>query len=306
MSRDSNGRWNLIGKVDELLSYLVNRLAIRARLLRLPLLAAKRGRSVTARRLAFAGANGLSGNARTALAAIAGAGVHVFSSLGALVPGGGALIDDLVAVGTDAWRWSPGCDLLESEDILHQQARVYLLGLHSGLLDFAEEYLEQPCFYLGCSLKRERVGLPDRSTRQWHRDIEDERMLRLVIYLNDVAAGGGPFEYIEEAGSAHAGLRLDYRAGYVGDAAMCTVVPAQTWRTVLGGAGLVVAFDGVRLFHRVAPPTIANRFSLSLTYSSRHPRQVLRQVRLRAASRRLLLSGLPERARASIPAARWS
>jgi hypothetical protein len=87
---------------------------------------------------------------------------------------------------------------------------------------------------------------------------------------------------------------------------MRTAVPALAWRTVLGSAGLVVAFDGTRLFHRIAPPRIADRFSLSLTYSSRHPRQVLRQVRLRAASRKLLLPDLTERARASVPAARWS
>jgi len=151
---------------------------------------------------------------------------------------------------------------------------VYRLGLDERLLRIAELYLGEPCFYMGISAKRERVSPRQAGTRQWHMDIEDDRMLRFLIYLSDVDEAAGPFNY----------------------------VPSACQRTATGGFGTLLACDGTRIFHRAGWPTGRKRLSLSMTYSSRHPRQIMRPVRLRWPSRNRLLETLTER----IPPARWA
>jgi len=293
-------------RASDMFSYLINRAALRSRLLRLKPIAAFRRRASAARRRAFRATTGISPAARTVSAGVKEKGVHLLPEVTPLLGPGASVIAGLIARGSAAWDWAPGRDLLESDDILVRNADVYALGLDAVLLDLAEDYLGEPCFYMGCSLKRERVSPSKGGTRQWHHDIEDDRLLRLIFYLNDVEEGGGPFQYIDVAASRLAGSRLAYRSGYVGDAAMRSAIRDDSWTSVRGGAGLMIAFDGTRVFHRVSPPVSADRFSLSITYSSRHPRQILRQVRLRPASRRRLLANLSDRERACLPGARWS
>jgi hypothetical protein len=204
-----------------------------------------------------------------------------------------------------AWNWGDDRDILETDDIFSQKPSTYYLGFEPSLLDAAEDYLHEPCFYMGCSLKRERVSSSNVGPRQWHCDIEDDRMFRVILYLNSVDDGEGPFEYIDSRRSQIAIDKLAYQSGYISDEAMRPIIRQADWISVRGPAGTTIAFDGTRVFHRVSQPITKDRFSLSLTYSSRHPRQIFRQVRLRAAMQRLLVKSLDERQRACLPAARW-
>jgi len=60
--------------------------------------------------------------------------------------------------------------------------------------------------------------------RQWHLDVED-RMLKIIIYLNDVNLHGGPFEYIPKYSSSLLSQSLNYSSGLLSDEVMKTVVP---------------------------------------------------------------------------------
>jgi hypothetical protein len=284
------------------LSVLIDRVAVRNRLLRIPILSQRRRRAQADRQAAFippslsAAALALVESVREKAAHVGnivdllGAGSMVLDQLG-----GGALgqtLDDL------------GKDLVESEEIFNLWPAVYLLGLEETMLDMAEIYLGEPCYYLGISIKRERVNLVEKGTRQWHMDIEDDRMLRFLVYLSDVDEGSGPFNYVPAAQSAAAREAMNYRAGYVGDEAFSGFVALPDRRAATGKVGTVAAFDGTRVFHRASPPTEHERLSLSITYCSRHPRQILRPVRLRKTTRRRLLAGLSDRQRACIPLGR--
>lgn len=290
----------------DLVSAIIDRAAIHSRLLRLQPIATWRRRSAEARRAAFH-PSGPIGEASAALAnAVTEHGHQVLDSAGVLIGSAQAVIDSLVAGGSRAWRWRREDAILESEDILIQAPSVYMLGLDPALLDAAEHYLGEPCYYMGCSLKRELVSPSQAGARQWHLDIEDDRMLRLIVYLTDVGPDGGPFNYIAPEDTLWAKRRMGYRAGYLDEAQMREAVPEECWHQITGAAGTVIAFDGTRLFHRAGRPTGAERLSLSITYSSRYPRQILRPVRLLPSSRRQLLERLDDRQRACIPAARWS
>jgi len=288
-----------------MLNDLINRLAVRSRILRLPPIDARRREASARRRMQFRPRTDLPGGATAALAAVETRGVYAGAVAGLLPADGAAAVARLAEEGGAAWDWR-GSTLLESDEILEQRRDVYALGLHASLLDFAEHYLGEPILYMGCSLKYEAVDAFRGGTRQWHLDIEDDRMLRIILYLNAVAPGGGPFQYIDAARSQAARSALGYRSGYIGDDAMRMVVDEAAWHSVTGAAGTMLAFDGTRVFHRVAAPTSHPRLSLSFTYTSRHPRFVFRQVRLRSATMRSLLSDLAERERGCLPAARWT
>ncbi len=282
----------------------IDRLAVRSRLLRFKLLNRWRSDGISRRQASFTPRD-IPPVGWDMLRAVREQGVGLLPGIAALLgPASGAIVDDLVRRGSGAWHW-PAEGLLESEDIYTLAPEVYRLGLEPGLLDLAENYLAEPCFYMGCSMKREGVTSSMAGTRQWHLDIEDDRMLRVIMYLNDVELGGGTFSYIDRAASAMARSRLNYASGYVPDTQMRVVADESSWNRVLAPAGGVLAFDGTKIFHRVERPTARERFSLSLTYSTRHPRQVMRVVRLQQQSRRDLLASLSERQRACIPSPRY-
>ena len=157
-------------------------------------------------------------------------------------------------------------------DLPADSAPPYEWGLAEENLDLAERYIGLPVFFHGVAVRRERADGPaDYHTRRWHLDIDDRRMLKIIIYLNDVGDGCGPFEYLNRNASDHAARIFRYSAGHISDAAMARVVPAADWVQVTGPRLTAIFVDPKRLFHRVQPPTTADRYSLTFTYTSTTP-----------------------------------
>jgi hypothetical protein len=151
-------------------------------------------------------------------------------------------------------------------------APLYQWGLAEENLDLAERYIGLPVYYLGAAVRAERAdGLADHGTRQWHMDIDDRRMLKIIVYLNDVGDGCGSFEYLDPDASHHAARSFRYSAGHVADEAMARVIPRSDWGQVTGPRLTSIFVDPRRLFHRVQPPTKADRYSLTFTYMSTTP-----------------------------------
>lgn len=158
---------------------------------------------------------------------------------------------------------TPDADLLA-------QPEPFLFGLSRPLLDLAERYLGLPVDYLGVNIKREFANGLSEGTRLWHADPEDERMLKIIVYLSDVDAGAGPFAAIDARRSAEAKKRLRYPWG-----STCTpealerVVPTGEWRTFVGPRLTAVFCDTARCLHRASPPTTVDRYSMTFSYLSR-------------------------------------
>lgn len=183
--------------------------------------------------------------------------------------------------------------VLEPEDILGVCPEVYFLGLSPGMLDLAENYIAQYCRYAGCALKREKVGAPQVGARMWHRDVEDEHMLRVLIYLTDVDQGDGGFEYLVPGTWDLPGVG----GGYIADEKLGDLVPGAQRSACVGPAGTAVLFDGSTLMHRAGSPSRRDRLSLAFTYTSRHPLQIHSCSRLKAKTRQSVLERLDARAR---------
>lgn len=161
----------------------------------------------------------------------------------------------------------------DSADMATDSLPLYEWGLADENLDLAEHYIGLPVYFHGVGVRRERAdGLANFHTRRWHMDIDDYRMLKIIVYLNDVVDGGcAPFEYLNPSATEHAARVFRYSAGHVSDAALARVVPPADWTQVTGPRLTAIFVDPKRVFHRVHPPNKTDRYSFTLTYTSTTP-----------------------------------
>ncbi|MGL5806797.1 MAG: hypothetical protein ACRC2R_02560 [Xenococcaceae cyanobacterium] len=148
---------------------------------------------------------------------------------------------------------------------------IFLWGLQENFLDAIENYLGVPVRYHGAGIRRELADGRATDVRQWHIDPEDRRMVKIIIYLNEVDIDGGPYEYIPLSLSSLCTQALKYSSGFVSDRLMAETLPADYWQACLGDFGTAIFTDTCRVFHRAKPPVSKDRYSLSFTYTSRKP-----------------------------------
>lgn len=151
---------------------------------------------------------------------------------------------------------------------------IFRLGLHERLLDIAESYIGLPVAYDGAAINYTVADGLEVATRKWHRDREDRRMLKVVIYLHDVDEDGGPFQCIARQDTVRNDIdgyhyefgedpMLRKRLGpdYADDLTSCA-----------GPKGTVVFCDTARFFHRGKPATARDRAALFYSYFASPPR----------------------------------
>jgi hypothetical protein len=135
--------------------------------------------------------------------------------------------------------------------------------------------------YLGLWSKLEYVDLwysvpqpadADRiASQRWHRDFNDQHLLKAFLYLVDVDAGTGPFEYVP--GSAPGGRYADawpWRPlgdNYPPDGELEQRIPEDGIRTFTAPKGTMV-FCNTSGFHRGGFATERPRVLATVTYSS--------------------------------------
>lgn len=135
------------------------------------------------------------------------------------------------------------------------QPDLFTWGLQERLLDIVEAYLGLPPAYDGMTIIYTVANGDEEATRRWHRDREDRRMVKIIIYLNDVIAGeGGPFQL--DPASESAGSVADRDAPIV---------------TCEGKAGTVIFTDTARFLHRGEPASKTDRAAIFYSYFSRRP-----------------------------------
>jgi len=151
---------------------------------------------------------------------------------------------------------------------------IYLLGLQDRLLDIAENYIGLPPAYDGVTINYTVADGREVSTRKWHRDWEDRRMLKVAIYLHDVDEGAGPFQMIKR----HDTLQNDQDGFNYELADDATLVErlgpsyADDIVSCCGNAGTVIFTDTARFFHRGKPATGRDRMAIFYSYFAQNPR----------------------------------
>ncbi len=172
------------------------------------------------------------------------------------------------------WRRGSASNDLRADVMLDMVPELYLLGLDPGVLGLVQQYLRLPVAYHGAVIRHSLVDGVGAGPRLWHQDGEDFHVLRMVVYLNDVTVGGGPFEYIPRS------LGISYKqfAGFESQLTndrMRQIVPLEGWKRVYGAAGTVVLCDTAQVFHHESLQTERDRAVIMIGYSSRRPKSML-------------------------------
>jgi hypothetical protein len=109
------------------------------------------------------------------------------------------------------------------------------------------------------------------ASQRWHRDYDDQHLLKAFLYLVDVDADTGPFEYVP--GSARGGPYADawpWRPlgdNYPSQDELASRVPAEAVRTFTAPRGTII-FCNTSGFHRGGFTTVKPRVLATATYSS--------------------------------------
>jgi len=163
------------------------------------------------------------------------------------------------------------------EPVLARRAPwTILLGLHPTVLDLVESYLRVPVALSALHLRKDIGTGQQTGTRIWHRDTEDHRVIRMIVYLTDVSIDDGPFEYLPlEVSDAmppvihERGLRA--KGDPLLDEEMEGLAPRSSWAQAIGSRGTIALADNARLFHHGRPHQ-SERLALFYTFTSRSPR----------------------------------
>jgi hypothetical protein len=163
---------------------------------------------------------------------------------------------------------------------LMKYPEIFLWGLEERLLNIIENYIGLPIIYHGANFRREIANGKTIGVRQWHTDVEDYRMVRIILYLNDVNLNGGPFEYIPKYSTSLLCQILQYSSGFVSDKVIKSLIPTSSWKPCTGSSGTVIFSDTRNVFHRAKPPVAADRFSITFSYTSRQPIRMFNKIAL--------------------------
>ena len=201
-----------------------------------------------------------------------------------------------------AARIGPGpTSLRPSRDELLRAPGVWQWGLSDRLLDFAENCVGMPVRYHGADMRWEGTDGQLVGARQWHRDTEDFRVLKILVWLNDVDLSGGPFEYIERQLSDQTAKSMRYVSGFVKDEEMERQVARAQWVACTGPTWTAVIADTAAVFHRAVPATVTARYSATFTWTSRHPIQTHRIEPFGREHSALVRQGLTQRQANCLP-----
>jgi hypothetical protein len=151
---------------------------------------------------------------------------------------------------------------------------IFRWGVSERLLAIAEAYIGLPVAYDGLALIYTLADGREVATREWHRDREDRKMIKIAVYCNDVVAGGGPLQIISRA-DPDQNDSVGYRYAGGSDAEL-TARLGSDYRdaivTCTGAAGTVVFLDTARYFHRGEPNYAEDRKALYYSYFARQTR----------------------------------
>ncbi|MBD2499573.1 phytanoyl-CoA dioxygenase family protein [Anabaena azotica] len=148
------------------------------------------------------------------------------------------------------------------------------------LMKIAENYLGLPVTFQGVHLRKDLPNEDQFGTLLWHKDSEDRKMVKIIIYLNDVDEEQGPFEYIPlhlTSFPNRNAYRIDKKlkqSGYLGlnDEQVAEIIPKSAWKSCPGPAGTVLIADPRTALHHGTLRT-KERSALFFVYTANPPKR---------------------------------
>lgn len=108
-------------------------------------------------------------------------------------------------------------------------------------------------------------------SQRWHRDPEDKKICKMFLYLNDVADGNGPFNYVPESNYGNRWRNIfpqrPPEGVYPPAGALEKIIPADGIKICKGKAGTII-FADTSGFHRGGYATDGERLMFTAGYST--------------------------------------
>ncbi|MGM3308142.1 phytanoyl-CoA dioxygenase [Anabaena sp. WFMT] len=151
-------------------------------------------------------------------------------------------------------------------------------GREPRLISIIENYIGLPIAFHGVHLRKDFPNKDQFATLLWHRDIEDRRVIKVIVYLNDVEEKHGPFEYVPLSYTSpyHPNCyRIKSKintSGGINDETLNPIIPKSAWKSCPGPAGTVIIVDTRRLLHHGTLRT-QERSTLFFAYTANPPKQ---------------------------------
>jgi len=148
------------------------------------------------------------------------------------------------------------------------------------LMAIVGNYLGVPGTFQGVHARIERMNAEQVTSEQWHRDLEDRRMLKIFYFPETVTIEHGPYEYVRDSDLGPDGLKVMRRAAKdalrrnqmgLTDHEMAEHVDRKLWRTSEVPARSLVFADPTAAYHHGRLRTLP-RPSLFFVYTSAFPR----------------------------------
>jgi hypothetical protein len=162
---------------------------------------------------------------------------------------------------------------------MHGQPPIFDLSDPFLRFSLSAEVLSVVCRYLGMLARLGFMDLwfnvptpgPPKFSQCWHRDPDDRRLVKLFLYLRDVADSGGPFCYVSETHNdgrfGNFRRQVIHSSNYPGDHVIENGFPEVARIKCTGKAGTLVFCD-TSGFHKGGDPTQAGRLLFTAAYTS--------------------------------------
>ncbi|GAB1539735.1 hypothetical protein NUACC21_24020 [Scytonema sp. NUACC21] len=153
-------------------------------------------------------------------------------------------------------------------------------GREPKLLSIVENYIGLPITFHGVHLRKDLPNKNQFGTLLWHKDSEDRRIIKIIVYLSDVEEHHGPFEYVPLPLTSPSSLSYYriyhklWQSGYLGinNEQLKEIIPKENWKSCLGPAGTVIFVDTKNVLHHGTLKT-EERSALFFVYTANPPKR---------------------------------
>jgi hypothetical protein len=143
-------------------------------------------------------------------------------------------------------------------------------------LDLAARYLEDEPLLTELKLLVSPVAssntTPPKGSQLWHSDFDDDKNLKIFIFLDDIDGNSGPLQAVNRSKSRDLMLLWNYRWGKEGVSHNDLIVPSaesSSIKTFTGESGSVCLIDTVTCLHRGSRSPARERRILYATFNTR-------------------------------------
>ncbi len=160
--------------------------------------------------------------------------------------------------------------------------QIFHWGLEDRLISIVSNYLGTPIAYDTFMAHLSINNGKETATRRWHLDNEDRKVIKIIIYFNDVDDDDGPFQYMQPEISSFLLEKVKDKYKFFQHQDIEELIPNHTkdWLTTYTGkTGTVIIVDTAHSYHRGKPPTKYSRSAVTFGYLSRRPHQPFRAGR---------------------------